>query len=54
MEQYAVAPSDISTYQASASGMLSGTDEEKSGQIAVQKWLMFYKSFFVDPMVPVL
>jgi hypothetical protein len=42
MEQYAVAPADINTYQASASGMLSGTDEEKFGQIAVQKWLAIY------------
>jgi hypothetical protein len=45
LEQYAVDPSDITDYLTSGAGTLSGTDEEKLEQIAVQKWLaMYYES----------
>ncbi len=42
LEQYAVPSGTITGYLASASGTLSGTDEEKLEQIGVQKWLAIY------------
>lgn len=46
MEQYGVAPGDITTYLGSAAGTLSGTEEEQLEQIIVQKWLAIYYNGF--------
>jgi hypothetical protein len=42
MEQFAVPSGAVTTYLGSAAGTLTGTDEEKLEQIAVQKWLAMY------------
>lgn len=44
MQQYGVAAGDITTYLASASATLSGSDENKLEQIIVQKWLALYNN----------
>ncbi|MCR6722537.1 MAG: SusD/RagB family nutrient-binding outer membrane lipoprotein [Chitinophagaceae bacterium] len=46
MSQYGVSSGNITTYLASPSGILSGTEEERMEQIIVQKWLATYYNTF--------